>query len=269
MPKNTKNLKSHQGQDSSVTKDKQQLKLQLASFQGPFDLLLHLIKQMKVDINDIPMAEITSQYLAYLHSMQELELDQAGDYLVMAATLLEIKSRLLLPIEPDAELDGDYEPGDPRQVLVQQLLLYQQFQDVSSLLEMRQEARAALFSKQADDLSDYQDQIPLQEGEISLDQLVARMQDVLARQLARQPLERQIHHDPLTVEQKMDDILARLGRLERQERLSFEQLIEKASRPEIITTFMALLELVRKQFIVFYQAEALAPIEIEKIDGVE
>ena len=83
---------------SSVTKDKQQLKLQLASFQGPFDLLLHLIKQMKVDINDIPMAEITSQYLAYLHSMQELELDQAGDYLVMAATLLEIKSRLLLPI---------------------------------------------------------------------------------------------------------------------------------------------------------------------------
>ena len=247
MPKNTKNLKSHQGQDSSVTKDKQQLKLQLASFQGPFDLLLHLIKQMKVDINDIPMAEITSQYLAYLHSMQELELDQAGDYLVMAATLLEIKSRLLLPIEPDAELDGDYEPGDPRQVLVQQLL----------------------FSKQADDLSDYQDQIPLQEGEISLDQLVARMQDVLARQLARQPLERQIHHDPLTVEQKMDDILARLGRLERQERLSFEQLIDRASRPEIITTFMALLELVRKQFIVFYQAEALAPIEIEKIDGVE
>ena len=118
-------------------------------------------------------------------------------------------------------------------------------------------------------MSDYQDQIPLQEGEISLDQLVARMQDVLARQLARQPLERQIHHDPLTVEQKMDDILARLGRLERQERLSFEQLIDKASRPEIITTFMALLELVRKQFIVFYQAEALAPIEIEKIDGVE
>ena len=84
-----------------------------------------------------------------------------------------------------------------------------------------------------------------------------------------QILERQIHHDPLTVEQKMDDILARLGRLERQERLSFEQLIDKASRPEIITTFMALLELVRKQFIVFYQAEALAPIEIEKIDGVE
>ena len=130
-----------------------ELKLELAAFQGPFDLLLHLIRQMKVDINDIPMSEITSQYLSYLHSIQEFQLDVAGDYLVMAATLLEIKSRLLLPIEPDPELDGDYEADDPRQVLVQQLLLYQQFQDISTALELKQIERAKLYTRPSEDLS--------------------------------------------------------------------------------------------------------------------
>lgn len=133
-----------------------ELKLELDAFQGPFDLLLHLIKQMKVDINDIPMSEITSQYLAYLHSMKEFQLDIAGDYLVMAATLLEIKSRLLLPIEPEPDLEGDYEPEDPRQVLVQQLLLYQQFQDVATALEIKQVERAELYTRPSEDLSGMQ-----------------------------------------------------------------------------------------------------------------
>ena len=241
------------------------LRLELASFQGPFDLLLHLIKQMKVDINDIPMTEITTQYMQYLKSMQALELDQAGDYLVMAATLLEIKSRLLLPIEPEVELEGDYEPSDPRQVLVQQLLLYQQFQDLSSALEIKQLERSALYSREAEDLSDYQQFVPLPEGEVTMAQLVDSMQLALQRELARAPKEKQIHHDPMTVEQKMDAILERLATLESQERVTFEQLVSQGSRSEIITTFMAVLELVRKQFVVFFQAAALQPIEIQKV----
>ena len=249
-------------------KSKQALRLELESFQGPFDLLLHLIKQMKVDINDIPMSEITAQYMVYLKSMQELALDQVGDYLVMAATLLEIKSRLLLPIEPDQQLDGDYEAGDPRQALVQQLLLYQQFQEVSTALEVKQTQRAALYSREVEDLSDYQQFIPLQSNELSLERLVQAMQEALQRELLRTPKEKQIHHDPQTVEQKMEEIMLRLEQVSLDERLTFQQLMQQGTKRELITVFMAVLELVRKQFVIFFQTEPLAPIEIQKVEVV-
>ena len=129
------------------------LTLELEAFQGPFDLLLHLIKEMEVDINDIPMTAITQQYIAYIHQMQELELDIVGDYLVMAATLLEIKSRLLLPIEPVADIDAQYEGEDPRHNLVQQLLLYQEFQTVSLSLKELEGGRSGLLTRPPMDLS--------------------------------------------------------------------------------------------------------------------
>lgn len=241
------------------------LKLELEAFQGPFDLLLHLIKQMKVDINDIPMREITEQYMIYLRAMQELELDIIGDYLVMAATLLEIKSRLLLPIEPDSELEDDYEVGDPRQILVQQLLMYQQFQDVSSVLESRQEARAKLFSRPSEELSEYQAFIPLEAGALTVIDLAQTMFTVLQKELERAPKEKEIHHDPMTVSQKMDEILSVLETPKM--RVEFCNLLKYGSRHELITTFMAILELVRKQAIVFYQQKALDPIEIQRCEG--
>ncbi|MDO4432089.1 MAG: segregation/condensation protein A [Aerococcaceae bacterium] len=243
------------------------LRLELEAFQGPFDLLLHLIKQMKVDINDIPMKEITAQYMVYLKAMQALELDMVGDYLVMAATLLEIKSRLLLPIEPNGELEDDYEQGDPRQLLVQQLLLYQQFQDVSAVLETKQEVRAQLFSRPAEDVSEYQAFIPLEAGAVTTDDLATQLLHVLQRELERLPKQKEIHHDPMTVEQKMTAILEKLTAHSTESRIAFHQLVEIGTRHELITTFMAVLELVRKQAVVFYQEKALAPIEIQRIKG--
>ncbi len=103
----------------------EQLTLVLTDFEGPLDLLLHLIKQTKIDIYDIPIAEITAQYLDYLHQMQVLKLDVAGDYLVMAATLMKIKSKLLLPKAPELIEEETEEYVDPRQELVDQLLAYQ------------------------------------------------------------------------------------------------------------------------------------------------
>lgn len=244
-----------------------ELKLELEAFQGPFDLLLHLIKQMKVDINDIPMSEITSQYLSYLHSIQEFQLDVAGDYLVMAATLLEIKSRLLLPLEPDPEFEGDYESEDPRQVLVQQLLLYQQFQDVATALELKQIERAKLYTRPSEDLSLLQQFVPLDEGDITLQQLSEAMSLALQRELERAPKQKEIIHDPLTVSQRMDDILSVLNGLDANDSIHFNDLIHHNSRHEVITTFMAMLELVRKKAIIFNQNEALQPIEILKAKG--
>lgn len=241
---------------------KEILKLELEAFQGPFDLLLHLIKELKVDINDIPMTEITEQYIAYIKSMQELELDIAGEYLVMAATLLEIKSRMLLPIEPIEDIDSEYE-GDPREILVQQLLMYQQFQQVATALEIKEANRSHLFTRPAEDLSKYQSAIPLPENEISLAQLADAFSLALQRELARAPKERQIEHDPLTVEQKIAEIRTIIQT--KRGKIKFSTLLNSHSRHEIITTFMAVLEMVRKQSIVFYQEEALAPITIKAV----
>lgn len=245
------------------------LNLELEVFQGPFDLLLHLIKQMKVDINDIPMTEITTQYLTYLHSMKELELDIVGDYLVLASTLLEIKSRLLLPIEPDPEMDSDFDHEDPRQILVQQLLLYQQFQGVATALEVKQQQRAKLFTRPSEDLTRYQTRIPLEDEEVTLAQLSQAMTNALQRELEREPLQKEIHHDPLSVSDKIATIIALLKTLDEQTVLTFDDLIEQPTRHDIITTFMAVLELVRKQHIIFKQKNALEAIEIKKVEGAD
>lgn len=142
------------------------LTLDLEAFQGPFDLLLHLIKEQDVDINDIPMTQITEQYLNYIRQMDQFQLDIIGDYLVMAATLLEIKSKLLLPIEPLQELDDDYDDEDPRAQLVQQLLLYQQFQSVSTELEILSQQRQKVYTKPTEDLSHLTQFVPLDEAKL-------------------------------------------------------------------------------------------------------
>lgn len=246
----------------TLSKTNETLELELTAFQGPFDLLLHLIREMKVDIHDIPMAEVTEQYMAYIHRMQELELDLIADYLVMAATLIEIKARLLLPIEPDT-LEGDFEE-DPRQVLVQHLLIYQQFQQVSDQLEDLQMDRSKQYTGQGQDLSAYQVQIPLLEGELSLDQLLMAMGDVLQRELKRQPLQKDIVQDRVSVADKITFIRQAFEGLDAESGLEFSDLLQSHNRYEIIATFMAVLEMVRKQEIIFNQASNLTPIELRK-----
>lgn len=239
-----------------------QLKLELAAFQGPFDLLLHLIKKLEVDINDIPMDELTAQYLHYVRSMQELQLDLVGDYLVMAATLLEIKSQLLLPIEPDLQVEEDFQGGDPRAQLVQQLLLYQQFQYIADDLEAKQASRAHRYGRSAIDLSNLQEKIPLEEGSLSLADLVKEMERVLIRWADRLPKERAIDSDPVTVDDKMNEIWQQLSSLPKNAKVTFASLVAIPSRPQIITTFMAVLELVRKQQLIFQQDQINGPIDI-------
>lgn len=243
-----------------------ELMLELDSFQGPFDLLLHLIKQMEVDINDIPMAEITSQYLQYIQSMQELELDIVGDYLIMAATLLEIKSRMLLPVEPDSDLEDNYEDGNPRENLIQQLLLYQQFQTAATQLELQHKERAANYTRPLADITDYQAFIPLAANALSLEQLTEAMEIVFEKYASRQPLEREVEHDTLTVSDQINKIYDAFAQIKAGEGLTFDSLIQQGSRSEIVTTFLAMLELVKKQKIRFIQAAKDMPIQLIKIE---
>ena len=241
------------------------LKIDLEVFQGPFDLLLHLIKSMEVDIYDIPIAEITQQYLDYLHSMKELELDIVGDYLVMAATLIEIKSRMLLPIEPLDNEDSEYESGDPRISLVQQLLMYQQFQEVTQELQDLELSRSKLFSRPMTNLTNYQDKVPLEPGQIELISLAETMSQLLQDQLSRQPQTKSIQHEYVTVEEMMNNLLEGF---DQHSKISFNQFIKNQSRFEIITSFIALLELVRNQTIHFVQKDLYQPIYMMKNNKV-
>ncbi|WP_338488730.1 segregation and condensation protein A [Ruoffia tabacinasalis] len=243
-----------------------ELRIVLESFQGPFDLLLHLIKQMEVDINDIPMTEITNQYIKYIEAMNKLELDIIGEYLVMAATLLEIKSNILLPIEPSPDYEEDYDEGDPRDILVQQLLLYQQFQTVATQLQIKQDERARLFSRPMADLSSYQEFVPLDEDALSLTDLAEAMASVVEKAASREPLERQIQHESLTVSDQMDKIMAAFQFDTDNDSVTLDQFFQYGTRNEIITTFLAMLELVRKQHLIFLQKGKDDPIQMKKLE---
>ena len=225
------------------------IQLDLEVFQGPFDLLLHLIKQLKIDINDIPMAQITQQYLEYVHSIKHLEIDGIADYLVMASTLIEIKSRLLLPIE----VEETHSHEDPRHDLVQHLLLYQQFQEVTLILEEKQHNRSQVFSKPSEDISQYQQFIPLPKEWIDSDDLFNAMTVALMRQLNRIPPLTTIDQDPVTIEDKISQINRWLVQ-NPQQKVTFKEILHNYTRSEVVATFMAMLELVRKQTIVLEQS---------------
>ncbi|AXY25853.1 chromosome segregation protein ScpA [Suicoccus acidiformans] len=239
-----------------------ELHLELEVFTGPFDLLLHLIRKLEVDINDIPMTEITEQYLAYVHSMQEVQLDVVGDYLVMAATLLEIKSRLLLPIEPDDELDDPYEGEDPRAALVQQLLLYQQFQDVASQLQKQEADRGRAYDRPLADLSAHIAEVKLKAGAYTVEDLAISMEDVLKRAQDREPKLREIQGDPVTVDEKIES-MQNYFQLHPHTEVAFLEFVEEETPSQIISAFLAMLELVRKQWIVFQQEVPTGPITLK------
>ena len=210
----------------------------LPRFQGPLDLLLYLIDRQQIDIYDIPIAQITGQYLSYLALLEELEPEAAGEFLVMAATLLEIKSRLLLPRA--APVPGAEEEEDPRAELVRQLLEYRRYQAAAQELQERREAGAALFWREGEE-----PEAGVQlEGEVGALDLYAAFERVLAQAQVEPTLER-IPRPAVTVKAKMAELLSRLAHA-RERGLRFQELFTPPWwRLEVVVTFLALLELVK------------------------
>ena len=248
------------------------LTIHLDGFEGPLDLLLHLIKELKVDIFDIPMTKITEQYLHYLKTMQELRLDMAGDYLFMAATLLEIKSRMLLP-KKELEIEDDfYEEGDdPREELVNQLLEHKRIQEAAKLLKEMEEERGDFFTKLPTDLDDYRQAIPLIPGEVSRKDLLTALQKMYQKLHRKKPLQATVEQEELTVEKTMDMILHRFQQFtgKNDNKLSFSSFFETPSKPSIINTFLAMLELVKERKINFMQETMYGEIMLERLLGDE
>lgn len=230
-------------------------KVKLEVFEGPLDLLLYLIKRDEIDIYDIPIGHITRGYLEFLGLFQTLDLDIAGDFVVMAANLIYIKSRSLLPrdLQPPEEAA---EEDDPRWELVRQLIEYKKFKDAAEHLGSCETARAGLFSR-APEKPDLAGERPL--AEVSTLDLFAAFHNILKR-LTKPDERREIFEENHTVSDKIDLIL-RLTTAETPLRFG-ELFADAASRTEIVVTFLALLELVRLKQVRAQQSEVFGDIEI-------
>jgi segregation and condensation protein A len=227
-------------------------RVRLEVFEGPLDLLLYLIRKEEVSIYDIPIARITEQYLGYLRDMQELDIGVAGEFLVMAATLIQIKSQMLLPRDPSAL---DEAAGDPRAELVYQLLEHQKFKAAANMLHQRATIESAVFARAT--LEFGRDN---QEVAATVFQLFEIFREVLDRQRAITEIE--IARDEMTMAEKIAEI--KLLLLDSAE-ISARQLFERArSRRELVLTFLAVLELVKELEIRFLQTEVFGDILLIK-----
>ncbi len=231
--------------------------VRIEQFEGPLDLLLHLIKKNEVNIYDIPIALITQQYLEYLSVMKSLNLAVAGEFLVMAATLVQIKSRMLLPSE---EGTSDEEDGpDPREELVRRLLEYKRYKDAALQLDNRERLWRDIFTREQPAPVPVRLQEALLE-EVTLFDLVDALQGVLARTSTKRLLE--IIPENLTVKDRINAILDVLGG---KEAVTFLALFEgQTHRMLIIVTFLAVLELVRLKLVRVFQAETFGPILVTR-----
>ncbi|WP_281164980.1 segregation and condensation protein A [Liquorilactobacillus sicerae] len=239
--------------------------LKLTSFEGPLDLLLHLIKQNKMDIYDIKISEITSQYLAYLNQMQTASLKIAGEYFVMAATLLSIKSQMLLPKHEDLQ-DSAADVVDPRQELVDQLIAHQCFQLAADQLQKLAQKRQAYYNRPATEPPMTVDQVlPKQ---ISLSKLERYYGQVLLRRQQQKELQRtrQVKTENFTIDQEISRIEELLTN--RSGWVDFRKLFDpqKIVIEQLVTSFLALLELIKRHKIEVIQQFDLGPIKLRRAD---
>lgn len=232
-------------------------KIKLDIFEGPLDLLLYLVKKDDLNVYDIPIAEVAEQYLAYLELMRLLDLNIAGEFLVMSATLMQIKSRMLLP--RDEAIKKQEQEDDPRQELVQKLLEYQRFKEIASQLRQREQKQQEQFRRRPGIIpsgtANKPDEVYF---EANIFDLINAFTDVL-KEVPRE-LFYEVIKDEFTVDQKIHDIFHLLLN---QEALVFAKLFSQAkNKLEIIATFLAVLELIRLKEIIVRQKGLFGEIEI-------
>src|SRR3954469_21655465 len=229
--------------------------VRLDKFEGPLDLLLHLIKQHEVDIYVIPIAVVTAQYLEYIDMMQELNLDVAGEFLVMAATLIHIKSRMLLPRVDPTQEDPD---EDPREALVRRLLEHQKFKAAAELLHERETLRSAQWTRPDGPITQIAGEAPEPEIEVDLFSLITAFRTVVER--AKQRPKVYLPGEQMPIEDRIEQLMTRLSETEA---CGFEDLFaDVQSRAGLIVTFLAVLEMIRLKLVRVFQAGSVSPIRV-------
>jgi segregation and condensation protein A len=238
----------------------QEYKVKLEVFEGPLDLLLYLIKKDEVDIYDISLERITAQYLEFMEAFKVLDLDLAGEFVVMAANLIYLKSRALLPasVQPPEE---EAEEDDPRWDLIRQLVEYKKFKDAAAHLQKRELEQSNLFARMTDTAEAPPPERPL--GDVSVFDLINAFNNVLKRLAAKSEDLREIFEENFTVSDKIDLIMKMTSS---GVPLKFTELFASAaSRTEIVVTFLALLELIRLKQLKAAQHDAFGEIELRRV----
>src|SRR5580693_8707493 len=233
-------------------------KVKFEVFEGPLDLLLYLIKKEEVDIYDVNLTQLAAQFIEYIEVMRMLDLEIAGEFLVMASTLMYIKSRELLPLDQQVQTEGEDDGEDPRWELIRQLVEYKKFKDAASQLQSLEARQENIFPR-LPGRPELAAETPRVKPEVSLFDLVNAVSAILKRVNQRDD-SRDVFEDKWTVSEKIEQIMKALAE---KGRLIFSELFASAtSRTEVVVTFLALLELIRLRQLAVAQPEAFGEIEI-------
>ena len=234
--------------------------IKINEFEGPLDLLLHLIKQSNIDIIDIEINEITKQYLDYINKMDELNINVAASYLVMAAELMEIKSKSLLPNNNEETVEDDEEIVS-KENLINKLIEYQKYKDMISTFKDMEEERKNIFVKSPEKVSNYVDSFIRNENDTSIDDLVNAFKQFLDRKDKEKPLTTKITTKEYSIRDRKKNIR---NILQNKKKVLFTELFEENNTPYIIVTFLSILEMTKDKEVIIKQDSNFKDITIEK-----
>lgn len=239
-----------------------EMEFKINDFEGPLDLLLHLIKESKMDIMNIEIELITKQYMDFLDSQEKMNLEVSSEYLVLASELLEIKSRLLLPNNKVDE-NGEEVVDDPREELVNRLLEYQTYKNITSLLQEKELLRKDIYTKSPENIKNYIDERTEIHADVTLDDLLAAFQRYYQRKIDNKPLNTKVTVNEISVSSRRHDIK---NILKTKRRVSFFELFPVVSKEYVVATFLAILEMCKNNEITIMQNDTFDDIVCEVKD---
>jgi segregation and condensation protein A len=235
-----------------------EIEFKIQDFEGPLDLLLHLIKEAKMDIMNIEIESITKQYVDFIEKQEKMNLEVSSEYLVLAAELIEIKSKMLIPnnkVENNEEIEED-----PREELVNRLLEYQAYKDITRLLQEKEELRKEIYTKSPENIQNYMDKVTEIHSDVTLDDLISAFQKYYQRKIDNRPLQTKVTVNEISVSSRRYDI-KRL--LKKKKRVSFYELFPVVSKEYIVATFLAILEMAKNKELVITQNDTFDDIICE------
>ena len=235
-----------------------EIEFKIQDFEGPLDLLLHLIKEAKMDIMNIEIESITKQYVDFIKKQEKMNLEVSSEYLVMASELIEIKSKMLIPnnkVENNEEIEED-----PREELVNRLLEYQAYKDITKLLQEKEELRKEIYTKTPENIQNYMDKVTEIHSDVTLDDLISAFQKYYQRKIDNRPLQTKVTVNEISVSSRRYDI-KRL--LKQKKRISFYELFPIVSKEYIVATFLAILEMAKNKELVITQNDTFDDIICE------
>lgn len=226
-------------------------------FEGPLDLLLHLIKKSNIDIYDISLSDITDQYLEYIHQMEELNLDIASEYLVMATELLEYKSRSLLP----KKIEDDKEEEDPKEELIKRLVDYKKYKEITSEFKKLEDIRSEIYTKTPSNINEYDEKV-INNSELSVNDLISAFKKFIDRKEYEKPLNTKITTKELSVS---DRIIKIAEILKTKNEVNFIDLFDKLTKDYVVVTFLSILEMSKNKEIEIKQDNNFGNIIIKEV----